>query len=72
MEPQETISEKATRVRKEISGLLGDLWKENPVAVISAGALAISAVAKLIDSVSAAKGRRAYAKQVNYRIRHRK
>ena len=48
------------------------VWHENPVAVITAGALAVTAFAKLIDAVSAAKGRRAYAKQVNYRVRHRK
>jgi hypothetical protein len=47
-------------------------WKDNPVAVVAAGGLAITSVAKLIDAVSSARGRRAYAKQVNYRIRHRK
>lgn len=45
------------------------IWNENPVAVISAGALAVTAAAKLIDALSSARGRRAYAKQVNYRIR---
>jgi hypothetical protein len=45
------------------------IWSENPVAVISAGALAVTAAAKLIDALSSARGRRAYAKQVNYRIR---
>lgn len=48
------------------------VWRENPVAVVTAGALAVTAFAKLIDAVSAAKGRRAYAKQVNYRVRNRK
>ena len=45
-------------------------WDENPVACIAVGALAITAVAKLIDATSAAQGRRAYARQVDYRISH--
>lgn len=43
-------------------------WDENPLAVIGIGALAVTAAAKLIDAMSAAQGRRAYAKQVDYRI----
>jgi hypothetical protein len=43
-------------------------WDENPLAVVAIGALAITATAKLIDSMSAAQGRRAYARQVEYRI----
>ena len=46
-------------------------WDENPTQVLSAGALAITALAKLIDSVSAAQGRHAYAEQVKLsKIRH--
>lgn len=44
-------------------------WNENPLQVIAIGALAATAVAKLLDSMSAAQGRRAYAKQVNYRVK---
>lgn len=47
-------------------------WDENPIAVISVGALAATAVAKVFDTMSAAKGRRAYAKQVNYRVKNKK
>lgn len=47
-------------------------WEENPLAVIGVGAAAVGAVAKFVDALSAAKGRRAYAKQVNYRVKHRK
>ncbi len=47
-------------------------WDENPVAVIGVAAFAATAAAKLIDAVSAAQGRRAYAKQINYKIDHRK
>ena len=46
-------------------------WDENPLAVIAIGALAVGATAKLIDSLSAAQGRRAYAKQVDYRVSNR-
>lgn len=42
-----------------------EAWEENPVAVIGVATLAVTAVAKLIDAVSSAQGRRAYAKQVN-------
>lgn len=43
-------------------------FEENPVAVIMVAAMALTATAKIIDAVSAAQGRRAYAKQVNYRV----
>jgi len=46
-------------------------FDENPLEVIAVGAAATVAVAKLIDALSAAQGRRAYAKQVNYRTRSR-
>ena len=42
------------------------------VGIITAGALALTAFAKIIDATSAAKGRRAYAKQVNYRVKTKK
>lgn len=45
-------------------------WNEHPVECIVIGTLAVTAAAKLIDAVSAAKGRSAYAKQVNYRVSH--
>lgn len=44
-------------------------FNENPVQVIAVGALAATAAAKLLDAMSAAQGRRAYAKQVNYRVK---
>ena len=44
-------------------------WNENPLAVIATSALALTAASKLIDAMSAAQGRRAYAKQVNHRFR---
>ena len=43
-------------------------WDDNPLMVIGIGVVAVTAAAKLIDSVSVAQGRRAYARQVDYRI----
>jgi hypothetical protein len=46
-------------------------FDENPLAVIAIGALAVTAAAKLIDSMSAAQGRKAYARQIDYKIMHK-
>jgi hypothetical protein len=60
--------------RKEIMDTwkekLKKAWNENPVAVIAVGSLAATAAAKLIDALTAAQGRRAYARQVEYKIRN--
>lgn len=48
---------------------LKDYWNENPVTVIAVGAFAAVAAAKVIDAMSAAQGRRAYARQIEYKIR---
>lgn len=47
-------------------------FEENPLAAISVGALAVTAVSKLIDTMSAVQGRKAYAKQVNHKVRNKK
>jgi len=47
-------------------------WNENPLQVIAIAALATTAAAKLVDALSAAKGRRAYSRQIDYKIRNRK
>lgn len=47
---------------------LKDQWNRDPVTVIVVVSLAATAAAKLIDAASAAQGRRAYAKQVEYRV----
>lgn len=44
-------------------------WNENPLAVIGTAALAATAAAKLMDSVSSVQSRRAYAKQINRKKR---
>lgn len=46
-----------------------EAWEENPVAVIGVATLAVTALAKFIDAVSSAQGRRAYAKQVNLKAK---
>jgi hypothetical protein len=45
-------------------------FNEDPMTVIMVGALAVTATAKFIDAMSAAQGRRAYAKQVDHRVRY--
>lgn len=44
-------------------------FEENPVQTIVVFTMAVTATAKVIDAMSAAQGRRAYAKQVNNSIR---
>ncbi len=46
-------------------------FNEDPLQVIMIGALAATAAAKLLDAMSAAQGRRAYARQIEYKINHR-
>ena len=43
-------------------------WNDNPLAVITVGALAATAAAKLITSISETQGRRAYAQQIRWKI----
>jgi len=45
-------------------------WNENPLAVITVGALAATAAAKLITSISETQGRRAYAQQIKWKIKN--
>lgn len=46
--------------------------EDNPMLIIGVGAATVTAVAKLIDAVGAAQGRKAYAKQVQYRVKNKK
>lgn len=46
-------------------------WNENPINCIIVAAFAATAAAKVIDTMSAAQGRHAYAKQVNYRVNNK-
>lgn len=48
---------------------LKDAWNDNPLVVIGVATGACMAVAKLIDAVSSAQGRRAYSKQVNMKAK---
>lgn len=47
-------------------------WNEDPWLCIAVGGIALTGAAKLIDAWSAAKGRSAYAKQVDYRVNNRR
>jgi len=47
-------------------------WNENPMLVIFIGVIAAQTAAKLIDTFSAAQGRNAYARQVDYRVNSRR
>lgn len=47
-------------------------FDENPAQTVMVAALATTALAKLIDAVSVSKGRRAYARQIDYKIRQRR
>lgn len=47
-------------------------FNENPAGVVAAIGVALTGVAKLVDATSAAQGRRAYAKQVNFRVKNQK
>lgn len=47
---------------------LKQAWNENPAQVIIAGGFAAHAAAILINAVSAAQSRRAYSRQINYKI----
>ena len=49
---------------------LKEQWNQNPLAVITVGALAATAAAKLITSISETQGRRAYAQQIKWKIKN--
>ena len=57
---------------KEQLNKLRDMWFRDPVAMTVVAAIAVGAVAKLINAVSAAEGRHAYNKHVNYQIKNRR
>ena len=47
-------------------------WDENPLMVISVGALAATAAAKLLASVTAAQNARTWSKEVDRRVYQKK
>jgi Ni,Fe-hydrogenase III small subunit len=59
-----TMENWKTRIKKA--------WDENPMQVVAIGAVAATAVAKVADSMSSVRSRRAYVRQVNYRVRNKK
>ena len=48
-----------------------DAWNDNPLLVIGVATGAVIAISRIIDAVSSAQGRRAYAKQVNLKAKSR-
>jgi len=59
-----TIRNQPTAIDK-----LKDAWNDNPLLVIGVATGACMAVAKLIDAVSGAQGRRAYARQIRLKAK---
>ncbi len=47
-------------------------WEENPLLVIGIYTAAAGTTAQLINAISSARSRRAYARQVDYRVSRRK
>lgn len=47
-------------------------FEENPVAFMAAAGGLLIGLSKLIEAVGNTRGSNAYARQVNYRIRHKK
>jgi len=45
-------------------------WNENPVNLVATVSVVAASAAAVLNAVSAAQGRRAYAKQVNYRVKN--
>lgn len=46
-------------------------WNENPLQIIAIATSVTIALSTVMNAVSAAQGRRAYAKQVKYRVKNR-
>ena len=59
---KKSLRKAMTRIQQE--------FEENPVMVIGAAGGVLMGVAKLIEAISSARSKRAYAKQVDYRTKH--
>lgn len=44
-------------------------FEEDPLQVLAVGTAGLFALAKIIDAVTSAQGRRAYSKQINHKIK---
>lgn len=58
-------------IKLSVPPALKKAWNDNPLAVIGVGALAVTSAAKFLDAVSAAQGRKAYAKQINHSVKQK-
>jgi hypothetical protein len=45
-------------------------WNDNPLQVIAVGAATATAATMVLNALSAAQSRRAYSRQVNYKLRN--
>jgi hypothetical protein len=63
MNPNNSFKRGLNRLKEE--------WERQPLTVLFIAGIAATGAAKLIDASSAAQGRRAYAKQVEYRTRNK-
>jgi hypothetical protein len=50
---------------------LKEVWDENPLGVMLVGGFVTSSAAMLINALSAARSRRAYARQIDYKVKRR-
>jgi len=46
-------------------------WNDNPLLCIAIVGMTLGGAAKFIDAVSSAQSKRAYSKQVDYRVKNR-
>lgn len=46
--------------------------EENPLLALGAGAAALTAASKLIDSISGARSKNAYAKKMNHSVKYKR
>lgn len=51
---------------------LKQYWEKDPLTFVAVASGAVVAVTGVLNALSAAQGRRAYAKQVNYRVNKKK
>lgn len=55
----------------DASDKIKQAWNDNPIQVAMAGAVVLTALGKFIDALAAVQGRRAYAKQINHKVKRK-
>lgn len=54
---------------KSLKTKIQQAWEENPLAVITVAAIAATAAAKVVESLTAANNSRSWKKEVNRRVK---